>query len=97
MHGQHGVAAIMTVSLALKLLIVILENRPKREVLRTQYQHTSKEDRASAFSLLSFWWLNGLLLTGFKKALVAEDLFSLGSALGSIRLSRDVGTAWKIG
>lgn len=97
MHGHHGVAAMMTASLALKLVIVILENRPKQQVLRSQYQDASKEDRASAFSLLSFWWLNSLLVTGFKKALVAEDLYSLGSALGSSRLATKVEMAWENG
>lgn len=37
----------------------------------------SPELRASFLSKLTFWWLNSLVITGYRKSLVTSDLYSL--------------------
>lgn len=44
------------------------------------------EQNANIFSKLTFWWLNGLIYTGFKRPLVDEDLWALGKDNKSVNI-----------
>ncbi|XP_022801995.1 multidrug resistance-associated protein 1-like [Stylophora pistillata] len=44
------------------------------------------EQNANVFSKLTFWWLNGLIYTGFKRPLVDEDLWALGKDNKSVNI-----------
>ena len=45
-------------------------------------------------SKLSFWWINDLILTGYKRDLVRDDLWSIEESEGSESITKKLEIAW---
>jgi len=54
----------------------------------------SPERHASFFSVISFWWLNPLMMTGYKRALTPQDLWELNRNDRAAQLSATFRGKW---
>ena len=88
------VAAVTTVSLVVKLMLLLVEAVGKRRVLRAEWQGQSPEATSGLWGKLFFWWLNPIFLTGFARSLVMEDLLPLDKHLTSDYLYHTLHKAW---
>lgn len=90
----HALAAVMTASLAVKVVILLLEAREKRSLLLGLYRHFSVESTSGLISRSSFWWLNSLLISGHKTVLSVADLPTIHEKLDSTSLGDQLQSAW---
>jgi ATP-binding cassette subfamily C (CFTR/MRP) protein 1 len=80
--------------LAVKLVITIAEAVEKRKILLSEYQNISPEATSGIYSRASFWWLNEIMTTGFRRVIHEEDLFPVEDEISSIVLKRRAETLW---
>jgi hypothetical protein len=81
--GNPALSAIMTVAIATKFVLFILETIQKRNLLRPGHENTPPYATAGIINRTFFWWLNPLFLMGFSKTLTVNDLFGLDKPLVS--------------
>jgi ATP-binding cassette subfamily C (CFTR/MRP) protein 1 len=67
-------AAAATVCLALKLVILGFEAQGKRKYLFRKYQSLAPETLSGVFARRCFWWLNGMLMRGYKNLIRPDQL-----------------------
>jgi ATP-binding cassette subfamily C (CFTR/MRP) protein 1 len=91
----HDIAVISIVMLLVKLCIVILESQGKAHLFKPIYDRPSKEGSGGIFDRAFFWWLNHLLVLGYRKSLVVEDLTKVDDALVSNDLLLAMKLKWK--
>lgn len=94
LHEKQSLTAIATSSLGIKLMILVMEMRPKRHLLLTSYRNLSLETTAGIFSRVVFWWLNPLLWKGFRSPLNPVDMCQLEPDMHSITLERIFHSSW---
>lgn len=95
LQGYNGtVAAVSSVSFAVKATLLCVEALGKRRTLRTEWQNQSLEATSGLVAKLTFWWLNPLFLTGYARSLSMGDLLPLDKHLSSGYLHRQMGRAW---
>ncbi|ORY71658.1 multidrug resistance-related protein [Pseudomassariella vexata] len=93
--GEDGVVAgVLTASVAVKVGMLLLEAAEKRSLLLGLDRNFSIESTSGVFSRSSFWWLNSLLVSGFKKVLTMDDLPAIHEKLDSDRLAVQLQLAW---
>ena len=80
--------------MVLKTGILILEAREKRKYLDENDQKKGPEELSSIFSQGVFFWLNQLILTGYRKVLSIEDLYPLDSELTGETLRSKFEKVW---
>lgn len=61
------------------VLACIADKRAQDPFMLTgeDYRNRSPENDASVLSTLTFWWLNSIMWTGYKRALTQEDLYTV--------------------
>ena len=91
---SETIAAVTTVSIALKFILFCAEAVEKRRILRREYQKQSPETTSGIVSKLVFWWLNPLLRTGYSRSLSLEDLPPLDKHLTTEYLRSKLHSAW---
>ena len=52
------------------------------------------ENYVSLLSKLSFWWINDMILTGYKRDLVREDLWRIDESEASEAMTNRLEKAW---
>jgi hypothetical protein len=77
--------------------MVILESTEKRGILLPPYKESPKEAISGTFSRSVFFWLNSLLVNGYKRVLSLSDLFLLDKDLSSEKLMGEFQSAWDKG
>ena len=87
-------ARLFTTSVILKLGILILEAREKQQYLNNDDCKRGPEELSSIFSQGVFYWLNQLILTGYRKVLSIEDLYPLDDELTGETLQAKFDKAW---
>lgn len=92
--GETADSACLTTSLITKLLILILENVPKRRWLLPTEKGQSGESTSGPFSRGLFVWLNGLLRKGYTLLLTGDMLPTIHEKLSSTDLSDRFTSAW---
>ncbi|MCJ1436745.1 hypothetical protein MMC27_006127 [Xylographa pallens] len=85
----------MTVSVAIKTLLVVVEAIEKGTILRSKWKTATPELTAGFYNQAFFWWMNPLLLKGYSKSLEVEELYELDKHLSSEYLYPRVNTAWE--
>ncbi|KAJ5957023.1 hypothetical protein N7501_011302 [Penicillium viridicatum] len=87
-----AIGAVTTAILATKLLVLVLEEIPKRgpAILKT-----SKEFSSGLWNRSAFWWLNSTFSKGYYSFLQVDDLYSLDHHLDSHRLASKLDQTWK--
>ena len=83
LHSTIVIAALTTVWVLLKFLLLCVEATGKQKILREEYRSTSPEALVGLCGKLFFWWLNPLFRTGFKRTLSIDDLLPLDKHLKS--------------
>ncbi|CAF1016714.1 unnamed protein product [Brachionus calyciflorus] len=69
-----------------KVKVPVSETGEKLKVLPENY--------VSLLSRLSFWWINDLILTGYKRDLTKDDLWSVDETEASENVTKKFETAW---
>lgn len=98
-HVRFGSGNVMLSSLpvavcVLRILLLLLESRNKRRLLRKQYHHLSTEACAGVINRLSLWWINPILAIGNARLLTFDDLPALEGDLSSGSLRAKLQQAW---
>ncbi|KAF7714218.1 Uncharacterized protein PECH_000287 [Penicillium ucsense] len=88
------IAATFTVSLAVKLLIAVLEGQEKRATLRDRNAKVSPETTSSIYNRMVFWWLNRLFMAGYRGTLCLDDLYPLEPEMASAGLGDAIERTW---
>lgn len=92
---DDAVAGVLTASLAVKCVVLLLEAVEKRSLLLgLNKHHFSHESTSGLLSRSSFWWLNSLLLTGFRNVLTLDQLPTIYEKLHSERLAAQLQSTW---
>lgn len=91
---SNRLAAVMTASLGVKVVVLLLEAREKRSLLLNLYNRFSVESTSGLISRSSFWWLNSLLLSGHRTVLSMNDLPAIHEKLDSAKLGDQLQSAW---
>jgi ATP-binding cassette subfamily C (CFTR/MRP) protein 1 len=71
-----------------KIILLILESCSKRAFLKDPYNSLSEEELGGVFSVNLLWWINALIVKGYKTLLSADDLPKIDTHL-STELCRD--------
>lgn len=95
--GLEAAGALVATSLALRLLLVMLEEIPKtnRLVDVKQREAVGTEATSGYLTRTFFVFLNPLFLKGYRSALSAQDLSRLGPDFSSNSVHRQLETFWK--
>ena len=70
-------AIVFTVSTAWKAILILFESKHKQRWLHWDKKDHSPEETSGLYGLGTFFWLNSLFWSGYKKALTVPDLFAL--------------------
>jgi len=88
------IAAVSTTSLAIKLVLLVVEAVGKHGILHVEWRTTSPEATSGLFGKAFFGWLNPLFRTGFSRSLSVEDLLELDKHLTTDYLYHRLHGAW---
>jgi ATP-binding cassette subfamily C (CFTR/MRP) protein 1 len=75
------IARAFTAIVVWKFLILLLEAKEKRGLLKPAYSSVPPEETGGILNRTFFWWFNSLLLAGYKGTLSVDDLFAIDSDL----------------
>jgi len=92
--GSSLLAGIVSAMLVIKLLVLVVEAGEKRRILLSTHTDISPEDTSGLYSRSLFWWLNPILLTGYKCILRDVDLFPADESLTSESLRKRFQARW---
>lgn len=70
-------------SVALKLLLLVIESYTKKPWLSEHYQSLPPESTSGIINRSFFWWLNNLFSVGYRRILAPGDLYSVDERLNS--------------
>lgn len=93
-HDESAILGLFTTSVALKLILLVLESMNKRRYLRAPYSSYPPESTSGLFGRSLFWWLNPMLATGFRRLMTLDDLFVADKALLSASLGEQMKRSW---
>lgn len=94
LRQNDAVAGILVAIVSLKLAILTFEATEKRSILLSVYQNSSTESTGGLFNRAFFYWLNPLLLKGFKSVLSVDDLFPINETLSSTEVTEQLKSGW---
>ena len=80
--------------LALKFVLIFLESWPKTKYLKEPYNSFSAEEQGGIFNTAFLWWINPLIINGYKKLLSEKDLPRISSKLSSREHRDGLQKAW---
>ncbi|KAK8045365.1 ABC multidrug transporter [Apiospora rasikravindrae] len=81
-RSEKANTALFTASVALKVIILLLEARRKRTfVNKWDEKEHSPEETSGLYSLGVFFWLNRVFIDGYSKILQINDLYPLDSGM----------------
>jgi len=71
------VAIIFSVTIGVRVLLLILEALGKRRLLKPMYKDSSPESTTGVIGQSMFWWLHPLLRRGYSVVISMSDLMTL--------------------
>lgn len=93
-HDDPAILGLFSASIAIKAVLLVLESRSKRHYLRAPYNGYSPESTGGIFNKSFFWWINPILVTGFRRLLTLDDLFQTDASLLSEPLRDRMQKSW---
>lgn len=93
--GEGVAAAVYTAGLVTKFVVLLLELQEKRSFLLQPWNGLNPESTASIINRSLFWWLNDLLIRGFRANLSGQSLYDTDAALKSRRMLSKIQDARK--
>nr|POE78010.1 metal resistance protein ycf1 [Quercus suber] len=91
---SEAIAGLFSASVAIKLLLLLLESFGKRSFLQSPYRYFPPEALAGVFSTSIFFWVNQLIVRGYRNIITIEDLFNIDQRLSSGELERTIMKTW---
>ena len=91
---SRPLAVVSTACVNLKFLLLLFEAQGKRSILTMQYKTLAPETLSGVFNRRLFWWLNTLLVHGYKSMLSCEKLYDTDKKLSSGLLSSELQDTW---
>lgn len=88
------IAPLFVAGMRTKLVLLILEAQSKASCLKDSYSKLSPEARAGFLNRGVFWWINALMIAGYKRSIVYDDLPVLDFELASNHLQPEMQAAW---
>ena len=97
--GTAAIGATSTAVIVAKLVLVALEETPKRSLGGGEGSTgtISKEATSGLWNRSLFWWLNSTFIQGFRSLLQVEDLSALDGDLKAAKLLDQLSGAWMSG
>ncbi|KAJ3938533.1 uncharacterized protein N0V96_011260 [Colletotrichum fioriniae] len=95
--GLTPIAGVFTASLAIKAVMLMLEETPKRGYLPDSEKDVAVECTTGVVSRSLFWWLNGLFFQGFRLLIGLEDLGPIDPKFDSTVLLGRLDRVWSRG
>ncbi|KAJ0327043.1 hypothetical protein COL5a_006217 [Colletotrichum fioriniae] len=92
--GLTPIAGVFTASLAIKAVMLMLEETPKRGYLPDSEKDVAVECTTGVVSRSLFWWLNGLFFQGFRLLIGLEDLGPIDPKFDSTVLLGRLDRVW---
>jgi len=93
-HVDPSILGLFTADVVIKVVLLLLESKSKRSYLKAPYNSYSPETTSGIFNRSFFWWLNPVVLTGFRKILTLDDLFTSDLDLLSEPLLHQMQKSW---
>ncbi|KAK2608926.1 hypothetical protein QQS21_002502 [Conoideocrella luteorostrata] len=94
-ESAERVATVLSVAVGLKAALLIMEAVEKRSLLLPEHQHLPPEATAGELNLWFSWWLNPILLRGFKRQLSVDALFDVDATLKAGDDEDSLARSWK--
>ncbi len=94
LQGAQTLAAVFSAMLAVKLAMLLLETQGKTKFLLASWQHLGPESKSGIIARAFFWWLNDLLMRGFRASLSLSGLYETDEELHSTKLFERLQKAW---
>lgn len=95
LQRYHGtIAAVSSVALAIKFVLLVLEAISKKNILRAKWSTLSPEATSGLFAKSLFIWINPLLRLGSARSIEISDLPLLDKHITSDYLFTKLQTAW---
>jgi len=91
---SSSISSIFSASFIFKTVILILEGTEKRRFIVFNIDHRSPEATTSLYSQGFFWWLNPLLLEGYRRLLKPVDLYVLDQGLSTAVVNERFSHVW---
>ncbi|POS73509.1 hypothetical protein DHEL01_v208095 [Diaporthe helianthi] len=82
-HPERAYSIIFSTSMALKVVILLLEANPKSRWITWDEKEHSPEETSSIFSLGVLFWMNKMFWRGYRKTLTMDDLYPLDISLNT--------------
>ncbi|TVY60887.1 ABC transporter FUM19 [Lachnellula suecica] len=93
-HDLRTVATIFSISIGLKLGILVLEVIEKRTFLLPPWNRAPPESLSGTINRSLFWWLNALFKRGYNGVLNPESLWPTDQSMDSERLLLRLRSVW---
>jgi ATP-binding cassette, subfamily C (CFTR/MRP), member 1 len=90
----QSIAVVSTLSTITRTIMVVLEEIPKRQFLVEGSKDISLEFTTGVVSRTLFWWLNKLLIRGYRHHITVDDIDSIEEKFGSQKLLQKLERAW---
>lgn len=84
----------LTLRTSLELAVLASESQSKEDILLPEYERLSPEEREGLLGRALFWWINPILLRGYRTILADADLPLTGIELSSKRLRQKTLQYW---
>ncbi|KAI0113784.1 multidrug resistance-like protein [Nemania sp. FL0031] len=92
---SNTICSIFSASLALKAVLLVMEAVEKgRFLVHSNSSHRNPELTSGLYSRGLIWWMNPLLLDGFRRLLRPDDLYSLDGSMSADVLHRAFWRSW---
>ncbi|OBT61047.1 hypothetical protein VE03_09160 [Pseudogymnoascus sp. 23342-1-I1] len=87
-------AAILSASLVVKIAVLFLEAKSKKDILTKSYSNLSPETTSGIFGRSTFYWIKPLLMAGFTSAISIDESPPLDKELLSESLHNRLQRTW---
>ncbi|KAF1994323.1 hypothetical protein P154DRAFT_585907 [Amniculicola lignicola CBS 123094] len=93
-HPVDVYSSLIMIAITLKLVLLATESRGMKKSLRMMNSPPAPEQTAGVLNRTFFWWINEILVQGYKGVLVASTLPPVTDKLSSSYLRRRALIAW---
>jgi ATP-binding cassette, subfamily C (CFTR/MRP), member 1 len=94
LRGSTDRAVVSTITIAVKLVLLVAEAINKRSDLFPAFANSPAETVSGLYSRATFWWLNPLFLFGYSKVIALDTLADIDNALLSRPIYRRFRLSW---
>lgn len=88
--ASFNLAIVASICLGLKFVLLLVEAQGKRRYLVEKYRALAPETLCGVFARRLFWWLNGMLLKGYRSLMQPDQLESIKEDFASSDLLKKV-------